>query len=446
MFDLTDKKVLVLGGAGAIGKEICIQLIQQGLKKLAVIDVICESTAKKTFIDENFNSVSFAYKQCSVTDKKRLAEVMNYLKLWMDGLDIVINSVGILDEQRSEQTIDINYGGVVNSTFAAIDLMRKDKNGGNGGVVINIASITSFGAHFWLPVYAGTKHAVLGFTRSLKNDKFLELTGVKFMVICPGVTRTPLATREAFVDKHCFPEMKEEVERILNTYPVQDVDCVGKCVLKALDDGENGSTWQCENNRIEKNKNELETLMTNLKSEMGGLDIVINAVGVLKEQNPKLMIEINYGGVVNSTLTAIKLMRKDHSGNGGFIINIASVAGLHGTFLLPIYSGTKHAVLGFTQSLCNEAFYAKTGLKFITICPGLTETPMTNPDSLFGDHLFPEMLDEVQNILSPYPSQGPDAVGKGILAALDDGENGAVWQIENNRSEKVELKQFPILK
>lgn len=54
----------------------------------------------------------------------------------------------------------------MNSTIIGIDLMRKD-NGMRGGSIVNIASITALGSHFWLPVYAGSKHAVLGFTRSL---------------------------------------------------------------------------------------------------------------------------------------------------------------------------------------------------------------------------------------------------------------------------------------
>lgn len=116
----------------------------------------------------------------------------------------------------------ITKGGVVNSTMIAIDLMHKNKASGMGGVVINIASITALGAHFWLPIYAGSKHAVLGFTRSLTNEKFYERTGVKFMSICPGVTHTPLATREAFIGKHCFPEMKDEVGRLLDTFPAQE--------------------------------------------------------------------------------------------------------------------------------------------------------------------------------------------------------------------------------
>lgn len=45
--------------------------------------------------------------------------------------------------------------------------MRKDK-GMRGGFIVNIASIAALGAHFTCPVYSGTKHAVMGFTRSLK--------------------------------------------------------------------------------------------------------------------------------------------------------------------------------------------------------------------------------------------------------------------------------------
>lgn len=44
-------------------------------------------------------------------------------------------------------------------------------------------------------------------------------------------------------------------------------------------------------------------------------------------------------------------MRKDINGNkGGTVVNVSSLAGLQGSFCLPIYSGTKHAVLGFTQA------------------------------------------------------------------------------------------------
>uniref|UniRef100_A0A336MRX3 CSON006124 protein n=1 Tax=Culicoides sonorensis TaxID=179676 RepID=A0A336MRX3_CULSO len=250
MFELVNKSAIVLGGAGGIGKEICVQLVNRGLKKLAIIDVVEEALCKDLFK----NLDSYTYKQCSVTDEPKLREYMTSLKSSMGGLDLVVNSAGILDEQSPKRTIDINYGGVVNSTLIGIELMRKDRPGNKGGVIVNISSISALGGHFWLPIYAGTKHAVLGFTRSLVNKKFFEKTGVSFMAICPGVTETPLAVVDAFCGRHQFQDMKDEVKRILDSFPSQGVECVGKCVLEALDDGENGSTWQCENNRIEKLK------------------------------------------------------------------------------------------------------------------------------------------------------------------------------------------------
>lgn len=63
-------------------------------------------------------------------------------------------------------------------------------------------------------------------------------------------------------------------------------------------------------------------------------------------------------GTVNSTLIGIDLMRKDlneksniNKNKGGTIINIASIAGLRPVFFIPVYSGTKHAIVGFTRSL-----------------------------------------------------------------------------------------------
>ncbi|KAG4077424.1 hypothetical protein HA402_002851 [Bradysia odoriphaga] len=246
---MTFTSAIVLGGVGGIGKEICVQLIGKGLKNLAVIDVIDDVTVT-TALEAQFKNVNFLYKKCSVTDEPALRKCMTEIMDELGWVDVIINSAGVLDEANPKRTIDINYGGVVNSTIIGIDLMRKD-NGMRGGCIVNIASITALGSHFWLPVYAGSKHAVLGFTRSLINNAFFEKTGIKFISICPGVTRTPLVNFERLANL-LFPTMVDEVKSIAESFACQEVDVVGRCVIAALEDGENGSTWQCENGRIEK--------------------------------------------------------------------------------------------------------------------------------------------------------------------------------------------------
>src|SRR5690606_25205206 len=59
---------------------------------------------------------------------------------------------------------------------------------------------------------------------------------------------------------------------------------------------------------------------------------------------------------------------------GGSLIFTASVSGLVGSMMSPIYSAAKFAVVGFTKSAAQR--FAVDRIRVNVICPGLTETPM----------------------------------------------------------------------
>lgn len=134
-------------------------------------------------------------------------------------------------------------------------------------------------------------------------------------------------------------------------------------------------------------------------------------------------------------------MRKDVGGHGGLIINIASVSAFRPYFLIPVYAGTKHAILGFTRSLANDAFFSKTGIYFITICPGATRTNFYK--SIFDSFLFPEMTLEIKSDIENYSVQPPSKVAECIMKAIEDKENGAVWQVENSCIRKINPHVYP---
>jgi len=239
---------LVLGGLGGIGLEIVKHLIKAGIEKIAVIDL--PENASETLL-KAVEGIAFIYRSSRVDDELALKATMGDISKEFGGLDIVVNSVGIIQEAEQEKMISVNFTGVVNSTLCAIDLMRVDR-GGNGGFIVNISSISGLGTEnfFWIPTYAGTKHGVLGFTKSLANPKFHHLTGISFITICPGLTQTELGKH--VISHHPFPEMMEECRRQISLFPRQLAPIVGQCVAEAVIDGENGSVWQVENNRIEK--------------------------------------------------------------------------------------------------------------------------------------------------------------------------------------------------
>lgn len=59
-------------------------------------------------------------------------------------------------------------------------LLGKDKQ----GVVAIVASIAGYSKQYPAPIYSATKHAVVGFTRSLGDAQ--QVQGVKVVAVCPG--------------------------------------------------------------------------------------------------------------------------------------------------------------------------------------------------------------------------------------------------------------------
>lgn len=69
-----------------------------------------------------------------------------------------------------------------------------------------------------------------------------------------------------------------------------------------------------------------------------------------------------------------KYLHQYKQGPDALIVNLSSILGTRGYGFLPVYSGTKHAVLGFTKSWGNDDFYKETKVKVIAVCPGFTTT------------------------------------------------------------------------
>ncbi|KAK0180243.1 hypothetical protein PV327_005908 [Microctonus hyperodae] len=114
--------------------------------------------------------------------------------------------------------------------------MGKHK-GGNGGVVINIASIAAFEAYEHAPVYAATKHAVIGFTRGIALN--YETTGIATKVMCPGATDT------SFISKIRFSEWanQEEALSFIDKFPLQRPEIIGKEIMRLIEEATNGAIW-----------------------------------------------------------------------------------------------------------------------------------------------------------------------------------------------------------
>ncbi|SEJ50044.1 meso-butanediol dehydrogenase / (S,S)-butanediol dehydrogenase / diacetyl reductase [Sphingobium sp. AP50] len=114
--------------------------------------------------------------------------------------------------------------------------------------------------------------------------------------------------------------------------------------------------------------------------KLGGLDVMINNAGVapitpIQDITPEIYrtcFDVNVGGVIWGTQAAVKAFKS--LGHGGKIINACSQAGQVGNPDLAVYSGTKFAVRGITQTTARDL--APLGITVNAYCPGIVNTPM----------------------------------------------------------------------
>ena len=117
-----------------------------------------------------------------------------------------------------------------------------------------------------------------------------------------------------------------------------------------------------------------------LAEEAGHIDIVINNAGIsvagpaeeLTMEEVRDQVETNFLGAVRVCRAVLPIMR---SQGQGLIINVGSIGGLMGLPFQSIYSATKYALEGFSESLQMEV--APFGLRVVLVEPGDTRTAIT---------------------------------------------------------------------
>ncbi|MBB6522305.1 SDR family oxidoreductase [Pseudoteredinibacter isoporae] len=138
----------------------------------------------------------------------------------------------------------------------------------------------------------------------------------------------------------------------------------------------------------------IESTITSVMETFGRIDCLINnagygAFGFLEEASEEEIMQqmnTNFLGVINTTQAVLPYMRKQKEGS---IINVTSLAGLMGMPMLSLYSASKFAVEGLTESLSHEL--AEFGIRVHLIEPGAFKTGFSSAYSFNEGQATPEL-------------------------------------------------------
>jgi NAD(P)-dependent dehydrogenase (short-subunit alcohol dehydrogenase family) len=141
-----------------------------------------------------------------------------------------------------------------------------------------------------------------------------------------------------------------------------------------------------------------------------------SSIGELTEEQFQRMLGVNVGG----TVLGVRALLPALEAAGGQIVVTASLAGLVPMPNDPIYSGTKHFLIGFVRSVAPEL--AARGVSINAVCPGIADTPLLGEDGRAALEA------------AGFPLLSPDDVVDGVLAALGSGETGQAWVVQPGRA------------
>lgn len=194
-FNFTQQRVLVTGGTSGMGEATAKAFVEAG----ANVIISGRNQDRAEAIIENLVNApsSIKFIAADVSDSDQCHALVDQAVASLGGLDIVVNSAGVIYHATVEETTDRQWHDTmnvnVNGTFyvcrAAIPHLKA-----TGGTIINIASDAALTGSQHLTAYCASKGAVLQMTRAMAIDYARD--NIRIIPICPGDVDTPMLRGE----------------------------------------------------------------------------------------------------------------------------------------------------------------------------------------------------------------------------------------------------------
>lgn len=207
------KVILITGGAGGIGSDMCRALAADGMK--VVVADYAKDAADKVVDDIHQTKGDAIASQVDVGDKQSVADMVQQTLTKFGQIDYLLNGAGVmtrmpvvdLPEEEWDRVLRINLKG----TFLCSQAVARHMIAKKQGRIISIASGRGVAGQPRSAHYAASKAGVIAFTKSLAEE--LAPYDVTVNAIAPGATDTPMSRAGSTPEQF---KKREEVPPLMN--------------------------------------------------------------------------------------------------------------------------------------------------------------------------------------------------------------------------------------
>ena len=192
MFNLSQKRFLITGASGGIGKSITKTLSDAGA-------TLCISGTKESVLQEiakqssSTNSIIHTL-PCDLTNNEQINGLIDNACKIMSGIDGIVCNAGITLDKLTLRTSDEDWHKVINTNLTTTFKLNRNacrsmlKN--NQGRIINISSIIAFTGNPGQTSYAASKAAMIAMSKSIAKE--FASKNITVNCIAPGFIATPM--------------------------------------------------------------------------------------------------------------------------------------------------------------------------------------------------------------------------------------------------------------
>lgn len=190
---LKDKTILITGASRGIGKETAALFAKEGAHLILLARNLSYLQDLKQSLTSQFATNIHVF-PCDVSNQNQVKQIFSELRSNKINIDAVVNNAGIMKdamlgmatEELIHEIYNINVFGSMFISQQATKFMIKNRKGS----IINLSSIVGTNGNKGQTIYASSKAAIIGFTKSLSKE--LATFGIRVNAIAPGFIETDM--------------------------------------------------------------------------------------------------------------------------------------------------------------------------------------------------------------------------------------------------------------